>query len=80
MLLDARSIGNHQSFEKVFSYSIFRGGGNIKWMNIARREQLKASLRVSDGGLQIVKKARLIRCRSFDAFNQFVRSEGANCS
>lgn len=78
MLLDARSIGNHQSFKQVFSYSIFRGGRHIEWMKIARGEQLKASLRVSDGGHQIIKENGLIRWRSFDAFNLFVRGQRAN--
>lgn len=78
MLLNARSIGNHQPFEKVFSYAMFRGRGYIERVTIARREQLKASLRISDAGLQIIKKSRLVGWRSFNAFNRFIRSECAN--
>ena len=80
MLLDARSIGNHQSFKQVFSYSMFRRRGYIERMKIATREQLKASLRLSDRGLQIVVKTRLVRRRRFNAFDLFVRSQRANCS
>ena len=80
MLLNARSIGNHQSFEEMFSYSMFRGRGNIEWMMVARREQLKTPLRISGGGLQVVKRAGLVAWRNFDAFNRFVRGQRANCS
>jgi len=80
MLFNARSIRNHQSFKQVFSYAMFRWCGNIERVKIARREQLKTSLRLSGGSLQIVEEARLIRWRSFKAFNFFVRRERANCS
>ncbi len=73
MLLDARSIGNHQSFEEMFSYSMFRGRRHIERMKIAHREQLKTPLRISDGGLQIIKKTRFVRWRRFNAFDLFVR-------
>ena len=72
MLLDARSIGNHQPFEQVFSYSMFRRRRHIERMKIARREQLKASLRVSDGGHQIFKENRFVRWRGFETVNRFV--------
>jgi len=80
MLLNTRSIGNHQSFKQVFSYSIFRGCGYIERMKIASREQLKASLRLSDRRLQIVEKNRLVRWRRFNAWNLFVRGQRANCT
>jgi len=69
MLLEARSIRNHQSFKKVFSDSLFRGYGNIERMEVARREQLKPSLRLSDAGLQVIEKNWLVRRGSFNAFN-----------
>jgi len=80
MLLDACSIGNHQSFEQVLSYSMFRGRRHIERMKIALHEQFKASLRVSDGGHQIFKKNGLVRRRSFNVFNRFVSGQRANCA
>ena len=80
MLLDARSIGNHQSFEEMFSYSMFRSCRHIERMKIAHREQLKTLLRISDGGLQFIKKILLVRWRGFNAFDLFVRSQRMNCS
>jgi hypothetical protein len=80
MFLYARSIRNHQPFKEVLSDSILRGCGNIEWMKIARREQIKASLRLSDGNPQIIEKSQLVRCRTNNALNLFVRSQRANCS
>ena len=61
MLLDACSIRNHQSFEQVLSYSMFRRRRYIERMKIALREQLKASLRFSRSRLQVIEKLGLIR-------------------
>ncbi len=80
MLLNARSIRDHQSFKEVFSYSVFRGCRNIERVEIAPREHLKTSLRLSDGRLQNFEKGRLFRSRGLHACNLFAGSERANCS